>query len=209
MSLKAVAKTEFGILGWQFEATLDWVLQDKFKHQSGIQVPWGEPAPLPGAAPSLFSFLPDPLSLLCVHELTLPLWIRVSLLQPCNLLLSRENKYEYYTLYKGAPPPHFPSAWGIICYSNYFVCLPYILGFWGQKPSGDRYRSPAHSTVVGTQQVSHSNVLKWVTLSLWMGSGCHSVFKTDHQYVYLWVIHVDIWRKPTQYCKAIILIKNK
>ena len=23
-------------------------------------------------------------------------------------------------------------------------------------------------------------------------------------YVYLWLIHVDIWQKPTQYCKAII-----
>ena len=23
--------------------------------------------------------------------------------------------------------------------------------------------------------------------------------------VYLWLIHVDIWKKPTQYCKAIIL----
>ena len=24
-------------------------------------------------------------------------------------------------------------------------------------------------------------------------------------YVYLWLIHADIWQKPTQYCKAIIL----
>ena len=24
-------------------------------------------------------------------------------------------------------------------------------------------------------------------------------------YVYLWQIHVDVWQKPTQYCKAIIL----
>ena len=23
--------------------------------------------------------------------------------------------------------------------------------------------------------------------------------------VYLWLIHVDVWRRPTQYCKAIIL----
>ena len=23
-------------------------------------------------------------------------------------------------------------------------------------------------------------------------------------YIYLWLIHVDIWQKPTQYCKAII-----
>ena len=24
-------------------------------------------------------------------------------------------------------------------------------------------------------------------------------------YIYLWLIHVDIWQKSTQYCKAIIL----
>ena len=24
-------------------------------------------------------------------------------------------------------------------------------------------------------------------------------------YLYLWLIHADIWQKPTQYCKAIIL----
>ena len=24
-------------------------------------------------------------------------------------------------------------------------------------------------------------------------------------YVYLWLIHVDIWQKPAQHCKAIIL----
>ena len=24
-------------------------------------------------------------------------------------------------------------------------------------------------------------------------------------YVYLWLIYVDLWQKPTQYCKAIIL----
>ena len=29
--------------------------------------------------------------------------------------------------------------------------------------------------------------------------------KREGTYVYLWLIHVDIWQKPTQYCKAIIL----
>ena len=27
-------------------------------------------------------------------------------------------------------------------------------------------------------------------------------------YEYLWLIHVDVWQKPTQYCKAIILQLN-
>ena len=30
-------------------------------------------------------------------------------------------------------------------------------------------------------------------------------FKREATYVYLRLIHVDVWQKPTQYCKAIIL----
>ena len=29
-------------------------------------------------------------------------------------------------------------------------------------------------------------------------------FKKERTYVYLWLIHVDVWQKPTQYFKAII-----
>ena len=30
-------------------------------------------------------------------------------------------------------------------------------------------------------------------------------FKKEGTYMYLWLIHVGVWQKPTQYCKAIIL----
>ena len=30
-------------------------------------------------------------------------------------------------------------------------------------------------------------------------------FKREGTCVYLWLIHVDVWQEPTQYCKAIIL----
>ena len=30
-------------------------------------------------------------------------------------------------------------------------------------------------------------------------------FKRDRTYICLWVIHADVWQKPIQYCKAIIL----
>ena len=30
-------------------------------------------------------------------------------------------------------------------------------------------------------------------------------FKRDRTFVYLWLIHVDVWQKPAQYCKEIIL----
>ena len=31
------------------------------------------------------------------------------------------------------------------------------------------------------------------------------MFKREGTCVYLWLIHVDVWQKLTQYCKAIIL----
>jgi len=35
-------------------------------------------------------------------------------------------------------------------------------------------------------------------------------FKKEGTYVYLWLIHVDVWQKPIQYCKTIIFqLKNK
>ena len=30
-------------------------------------------------------------------------------------------------------------------------------------------------------------------------------FMRKRAYVYLWLIHVDVWQKPIQYCKATIL----
>ena len=30
-------------------------------------------------------------------------------------------------------------------------------------------------------------------------------FKREETYLYLWLIHVDVWQKPRRYCKAIIL----
>ena len=30
-------------------------------------------------------------------------------------------------------------------------------------------------------------------------------FKKEGTYMYPWLIHVGVWQKPTQYCKAIIL----
>ena len=38
-----------------------------------------------------------------------------------------------------------------------------------------------------------------------MGRKVARRFKREGTYVYLWLIHVDVWQKPTQYCKAIIL----
>ena len=43
----------------------------------------------------------------------------------------------------------------------------------------------------------------------WMGREVGRRFKREGTYVYLWLIHVDVWQKPTPYCKAIILHLKK
>ena len=43
------------------------------------------------------------------------------------------------------------------------------------------------------------NLKRWVVV----GGGRDG--KREGIYVYLWLIHVDVWQKLTQYCKAIIL----
>ena len=42
-------------------------------------------------------------------------------------------------------------------------------------------------------------------LKEWDGVGGGGRFKREGTYVYLWLTRVDVWQKPTQYCKAIIL----
>ena len=37
-----------------------------------------------------------------------------------------------------------------------------------------------------------------------VGSG-REVQEGGDIYIYLWLIHVDTWQKPTQYCKATVL----
>ena len=37
-----------------------------------------------------------------------------------------------------------------------------------------------------------------------MGREIGGGLQREGTYVYLWLIHVDVWQKPTQYCKAII-----
>ena len=42
-----------------------------------------------------------------------------------------------------------------------------------------------------------------------MGRAVGGRFKREGTYVYLWLIHVDVWRKPTQHCKASVLQLKK
>ena len=45
--------------------------------------------------------------------------------------------------------------------------------------------------------------------SSWHGVGVGGRFKREETYLYLWLIRVVVWQKPTQYCKVIILQLKK
>ena len=43
----------------------------------------------------------------------------------------------------------------------------------------------------------------------WDGRKMGRKFRRERTYVYLWLIHLDVWQKLTQYCEAIILQLKK
>jgi len=50
----------------------------------------------------------------------------------------------------------------------------------------------------------------YINLEGWDGEGDGGRFKRDGIYIYLWLIHIEVWKKTTKFCKAIILqLKNK
>ena len=46
-------------------------------------------------------------------------------------------------------------------------------------------------------------------LEEWDGERDRRGFRRKGTYVYLWLIYVDVWQKPIQYCKAIVLQLKK
>jgi len=49
-----------------------------------------------------------------------------------------------------------------------------------------------------------SNPSSVIPKRAWFGWELKGSFKREETYVYLWLVHVDVWQKPTQYCKTII-----
>ena len=55
-----------------------------------------------------------------------------------------------------------------------------------------------------------SQLRKYLTYRGGMRREMGGRFKRDGLYVYLWLIHVEVWQKTTKFCKAIIFqLKNK
>ena len=54
-------------------------------------------------------------------------------------------------------------------------------------------------------EAGHSKSVLWDSPEGWDGEGGGREIQDGGTHVLVWVIHVNIWRKPPQYCKEIIL----
>ena len=54
-------------------------------------------------------------------------------------------------------------------------------------------------------EAGHPKLVLWENLEGWVGEGDGRGFRMGGTRVYLRPIHVDVWQKPSQYYKAIIL----
>ena len=86
-------------------------------------------------------------------------------------------------------------------------------GGWGrEKGEGGRYGERNMETYITVCEIdSQRELAVWLrelkqvlcnNLERWDGDEDGGAEGT---YVYLWLIHVDVWKKPTKFCKAIIL----
>ena len=54
-------------------------------------------------------------------------------------------------------------------------------------------------------EAGNSKLVLWDNPEGWDGEGCRRGVEDGRTHVHLWLIHVDAWQKPPQYCKVIIL----
>ena len=60
------------------------------------------------------------------------------------------------------------------------------------------------TSVSSMHESGHTKLVLWDNPEGWDGEGVVGV-QDGGTHVHLWLIHVDIWQKPSQYCKVIIL----
>ena len=54
-------------------------------------------------------------------------------------------------------------------------------------------------------EAGHSKLVLWDNLDERSGEGGGQRVQDGRTHVHPWLIHVDVWQKPSQYCKVIIL----
>ena len=61
------------------------------------------------------------------------------------------------------------------------------------------------TNVSAMHEVGHKKPVLCEKSEGWCGDGCGRGFQDWGTQVHLWLIHVDVGQKPSQYCKVIIL----
>ena len=56
-----------------------------------------------------------------------------------------------------------------------------------------------------THEAGYSVLVLWDNPQGWVGSKVEGGFRMGRAHVHLWLTHVNVWQKPSQYCKVIIL----
>ena len=54
-------------------------------------------------------------------------------------------------------------------------------------------------------EAGHSKLVLWDNPEGWGGKGDGRGAQDGRTHVHPWLIHVNVWQKPQQYCKVIIL----
>ena len=85
---------------------------------------------------------------------------------------------------------------------------------WGEEGEGRLYGESNVETYIAICKIgSQWEFAVWLrelkqglcnNLEDWDGKAVGEMFRTEGTYVYLWLIHVDVWQKLTQCCKVII-----
>ena len=64
------------------------------------------------------------------------------------------------------------------------------------------------TSVSSMHESGHTKLVLWDNPEGWDGEGVGGV-QDGGTHVHLWLIHVNVWQNPPQYCKVVILQKIK
>ena len=54
-------------------------------------------------------------------------------------------------------------------------------------------------------ETGHSKLVHWDSPEGWDGEGGGRGLRDEGKHIHPWLIHVNVWQKPPQYCKVISL----
>ena len=80
------------------------------------------------------------------------------------------------------------------------------------KSSIETYTLPYVKELASRNFLYDAGTQSWCSVTTSRGGMGRKVggrFKREGTYVYLWLIHVDVWQKPSQYCQVILQLKIK